>query len=61
MCRHSFCYADDDQIMPIADLAMLSVKLVKGAILKLIPGAPHGMCSTLKGQINQELLGKETA
>jgi len=49
-------HGDDDQIVPIADAAMLSVKLVKGAILKVIPGAPHGTVSTLKDQINQELL-----
>jgi non-heme chloroperoxidase len=36
---------------------MLSSKLVKGAVLKVIPGAPHGMCSTLKDRINAELLG----
>ena len=49
-------HGDDDQIVPIADSAMLSSKLVKGATLKVIPGAPHGMCSTLKDQINAELL-----
>jgi non-heme chloroperoxidase len=49
-------HGDDDQIVPIADSAMLSSKLVKGATLKVIPGAPHGMCSTLKDQINSELL-----
>jgi non-heme chloroperoxidase len=49
-------HGDDDQIVPIADSAMLSAKLVKGATLKVIPGAPHGMCSTLKDQINTELL-----
>jgi len=50
-------HGDDDQIVPIADSAMLSSKLVKGAVLKVIPGAPHGMCSTLKDRINTELLG----
>jgi non-heme chloroperoxidase len=50
-------HGDDDQIVPIADSALLSAKLVKGATLKVIPGAPHGMCSTHKQQINQELLG----
>jgi non-heme chloroperoxidase len=35
---------------------MLSSKLVKGATLKVIPGAPHGMCSTLKDTINAALL-----
>jgi non-heme chloroperoxidase len=49
-------HGDDDQIVPIAASAMLSSKIVKGAILKVIPGAPHGMCSTLKDQINAELL-----
>jgi non-heme chloroperoxidase len=49
-------HGDDDQIVPIADSAMLSVKLIKGATLKVIPGAPHGMCSTRKDEINAELL-----
>jgi non-heme chloroperoxidase len=49
-------HGDDDQIVPIADSALLSAKLIKGATLKVIPGAPHGMCSTLKQQINEELL-----
>src|SRR5271169_5685670 len=49
-------HGDDDQIVPIGAAAMLSSKLVKGATLKVIPGAPHGMCSTLKDQINAELL-----
>jgi non-heme chloroperoxidase len=49
-------HGDDDQIVPIADSAMLSSKLVKGATLKIIRGAPHGMCSTHKDQINAELL-----
>jgi len=49
-------HGDDDQIVPIGASAMLSSKLVKGAVLKVIHGAPHGMCSTLKDQINQELL-----
>ena len=48
-------HGDDDQIVPIADSAYLSAKLVKGATLRVIPGAPHGMCSTLKGQINSEV------
>ena len=49
-------HGDADQIVPIADSALLSSKIIKGAILKVIPGAPHGMCSTLKDQINAELL-----
>jgi non-heme chloroperoxidase len=49
-------HGDDDQIVPIADSAMLSSKLIKGATLKVYPGAPHGMCSTLKDKVNAELL-----
>jgi non-heme chloroperoxidase len=49
-------HGDDDQIVPIADSSMLTAKIVQGATLKVIAGAPHGMCSTLKDQINQELL-----
>ncbi|MGO9174074.1 MAG: alpha/beta fold hydrolase [Rhodomicrobium sp.] len=49
-------HGDDDQIVPIADSALLSAKLVKGAKLKVLKGAPHGMCTTLKDEINAELL-----
>jgi non-heme chloroperoxidase len=49
-------HGDDDQIVPIGASALLSAKIIKGATLKVIPGAPHGMCSTLKNQINAELL-----
>ncbi len=49
-------HGDDDQIVPIADSALLSAKIVKGAILKVYPGAPHGMCTTLKDRVNEELL-----
>lgn len=48
-------HGDDDQIVPIGAAAMLSSKIVKDAILKVYPGAPHGMCSTLKDQVNAEL------
>jgi non-heme chloroperoxidase len=49
-------HGDADQIVPIADSALLSAKLINGATLKVIPGAPHGMCSTLKDTVNSELL-----
>jgi non-heme chloroperoxidase len=49
-------HGDDDQIVPIGASAMLSSKLVKGAVLKVYPGAPHGMCTTLKEKVNEELL-----
>jgi non-heme chloroperoxidase len=50
-------HGDDDQIVPIGAAGMLSSKIVKGATLKVYPGAPHGMCSTLKDQVNSDLLG----
>jgi dienelactone hydrolase len=49
-------HGDDDQIVPIGASAMLSSKIVKGATLKVYPGAPHDMCSTIKDQVNAELL-----
>ena len=49
-------HGDDDQIVPIDDSARKSVKLLKRGTLKVIPGGPHGMCTTLADQINQELL-----
>jgi non-heme chloroperoxidase len=49
-------HGDDDQIVPIADSALLSAKIVKGATLKIYKGAPHGMCTTLKDQVNEDLL-----
>jgi hypothetical protein len=49
-------HGDDDQIVPIADSALLSAKLVKAATLKVYKGAPHGMCTTLKDQVNADLL-----
>jgi len=49
-------HGDDDQIVPIAASAMLSSKLVKGAVLKVYAGAPHGMCTTMKDRVNAELL-----
>ena len=49
-------HGDDDQIVPIGDSAMLSSKLVKGATLKVYKGAPHGMCTTLKDEVNADLL-----
>ena len=49
-------HGDDDQIVPIADSALLSAKLVKGARLVVVKGAPHGLCTTMKDRVNAELL-----
>ena len=45
-------HGDDDQIVPIGASALLSSKLVKNATLKVYKGAPHGMCTTHKDQVN---------
>jgi non-heme chloroperoxidase len=49
-------HGDDDQIVPIADSALLSAKLVKNSTLKVYPGLPHGMCTTNPDEINADLL-----
>jgi non-heme chloroperoxidase len=49
-------HGDDDQIVPFADSAALSSKLIKNAKLVVYKGAPHGMCTTLKDRVNEELL-----
>lgn len=49
-------HGDDDQIVPIDASALLSAKIIKGSTLKIYRGAPHGMCSTNKDQINADLL-----
>ena len=47
---------DDDQIVPFEDAGALQAKLIKGAELKVYKGAPHGLCSTLKDRVNDDLL-----
>jgi non-heme chloroperoxidase len=49
-------HGDDDQIVPIADSALLSSKIIKNATLKVYKGAPHGLCTTHKQQVNKDLL-----
>jgi non-heme chloroperoxidase len=49
-------HGDDDQIVPYKNAALLQAKLIKGAQLKIIPGAPHGLCTTLKDLVNDNLL-----
>jgi non-heme chloroperoxidase len=50
-------HGDDDQIVPINASALQSAALVNGSTLKVYPGAPHGLCSTLKDRVNADLLG----
>ena len=49
-------HGDDDQIVPIGASAMLSAKIIKNATLKIYKGAPHGMCTTRKHEVNEDLL-----
>lgn len=49
-------HGDDDQIVPIADSALLTSKLVKNATLKIYQGGPHGLSDTHKDQLNADLL-----
>jgi non-heme chloroperoxidase len=56
-------HGDDDQIVPIADSALLSVKLLKKGTLKVYEKFPHGMCTIHADVVNADLLAffKETA
>jgi non-heme chloroperoxidase len=49
-------HGDDDQIVPIADSAPLSAKLLKKGTLKVHENFPHGMCTTHADVVNPELL-----
>lgn len=49
-------HGDDDQIVPIADSALLSVKLLKRGTLKVYEKLPHGMCTTQADIVNPDLL-----
>jgi non-heme chloroperoxidase len=47
---------DDDQIVPFANAGSLQAKLIPNATLKVYKGGPHGLCTTMKDQINEDLL-----
>jgi len=49
-------HGDDDQIVPYADSAPLSAKLLKNGTLKTYKGFPHGMPTTEADMINNDLL-----
>ena len=49
-------HGDDDQIVPIADSALLSAKLLKNSVLKVYEGFPHGLCTTHAEVVNPDLL-----
>ncbi|RTL32143.1 MAG: alpha/beta hydrolase [Burkholderiales bacterium] len=49
-------HGDDDQIVPLQTTAKAAAKLAPQARLEVIPGAPHGLCTTHKDRINEMLL-----
>lgn len=49
-------HGEDDQIVPVKDSARKSARLIKGAVEKYYPGAPHGITATHPDQVNAELL-----
>jgi len=49
-------HGDDDQIVPIADSALLSAKLLRRGTLKVYEKFPHGMCTTHADVLNADLL-----
>jgi len=51
-----FLHGDDDQIVPIGASALLASKIARGAKLKIYQGAPHGMCTTRKNEVNEDLI-----
>ncbi len=47
---------DDDQVVPIADASLLTIKLLNNGTLKVYPGYPHGMHTVHADVINEDLL-----
>ena len=51
-----FLHGTDDQVVPIADSALIGIRLAKHGTLKTYEGYPHGMCTTHADVINPDLL-----
>lgn len=49
-------HGDDDQIVPVADSALLAIKLLKHGSLKIYPGYSHGMATTNADELNGDIL-----
>jgi non-heme chloroperoxidase len=49
-------HGDDDQIVPIADSALLGIKLLEKGTLKVYEKLPHGLCTTHAEVVNPDLL-----
>jgi non-heme chloroperoxidase len=49
-------HGEEDQLVPIADTAMLTATIIRHSTLKVYPGAPHGMTITQADKVNHDLL-----
>jgi non-heme chloroperoxidase len=49
-------HSDAEEIVPIENSALVSSKLIGNSTLTIYPGAPRGMCTTLAGKVNADLL-----
>ncbi|SDA35936.1 alpha/beta fold hydrolase [Sphingomonas sp. NFR15] len=49
-------HGDDDQVVPIADAALLAIKLLKKGELKVYRGYPHGMLTVHADVLNPDIL-----
>jgi len=49
-------HGEDDQVVPIADAGLLSIKLLKRGELKTYPGYPHGMLTIHADVLNPDIL-----
>lgn len=50
-----FIHGGDDQIVPLANSARRAAKLARNSSIKVYPGAPHGLCTTLADQVNADI------
>jgi non-heme chloroperoxidase len=55
-CKLPIRGGDDDQVVPFANAGALQAKLAPNAKLKVHMGAPHGLCTTMKDQVSEDLL-----
>ena len=49
-------HGEEDQIAPLGCTGLVTSELVRGSVLKIYPGAPHGLCWTHKHMLNEDLL-----
>ncbi|WP_213767798.1 alpha/beta hydrolase [Caballeronia sp. dw_19] len=50
-----FIHGSDDQVVPIGNSTLLAAQLTRNSTVKIYPGAPHGLCSTLPHEVNADI------